>query len=267
MASKKFQDGIPPVSTGVRYQLTTHSNNTTTVDNVTAWDQEPSELMASDLIAGMVLECEHSKSGTVHTLENPNANLAAIRFKATADYTSGDSFVVNGTAIITLNGTPAFVTGETVLAFLDGTTLNFKSSSTLTFIDDDERQIPNTWYYVGDNGSGEQTYKPHYECRVYIPNLPSSAASGTYVYSNYSPMSNCENVEYERGYYTDSSGNKSIIAFSGSSFAGAVTVQNIADASFQIYVGANRSAYSSTCYFRYTKTTDTAKTRAEIESQ
>lgn len=77
----------------------------------------------------------HSKNGTVHALLNPNGG-SVIRFAATADFKSGDSFTVNGTACTakTNDGETLsdgyFVGGTEVSCLLRGTTLNFKSGGT-----------------------------------------------------------------------------------------------------------------------------------------
>lgn len=83
----------------------------------------------------------HAKSGTAHSLTLTGGS-NNIRFVATAGYTKGDTFTVNGTAVSVLlpngkvPGTKFFVTGSTVFCLLSGTTL----------------------YLVGGGGGGGEQY-------------------------------------------------------------------------------------------------------------
>lgn len=85
---------------------------------------------------------DHSKSGTVHSLSKLNTDdtLVSIQFKATAAYTAGDTFRVDGTAYAPKmpNGKAPdggfFVAGALVSAILDteAGTVNFKGGGGLS---------------------------------------------------------------------------------------------------------------------------------------
>lgn len=88
-------------------------------------------------------DATHILSGTVHAIVRSNPDAAMFRFVATADFTFGDSFTVDGiayTAQLTdgqqLN-TNAFVDGSNVLCCLTGTELTFFVASTGTAPDAD----------------------------------------------------------------------------------------------------------------------------------
>ena len=74
----------------------------------------------------------HSKTGTVHSLTNATGG-SIIRFVATADFVSGDTFTVNGvsyTAITTDGQNLAggcFIQNTVVTCYKNGTVLNFKT--------------------------------------------------------------------------------------------------------------------------------------------
>ena len=128
MASKKFQDGIAPSATGIRYQVTENSDGTSSIDNVTEWEQQPTEIRAVDLIQGMVLECDHTKVNQNHNLTNPNSLLSSIRFYVDVGQAySGGEFYLNGQPLTIVGDEPTFVEGDTVFASIRGDTINFKT--------------------------------------------------------------------------------------------------------------------------------------------
>lgn len=77
---------------------------------------------------GAISTYTHSKSGTVHTLTGSGDN---IRFIATADFTSGDTFKIGATTVTakTIGGdslwTGFFKKGAVVTCYKNGTTINF----------------------------------------------------------------------------------------------------------------------------------------------
>ena len=89
-------------------------------------------------------DATHILSGTVHAIVRDNPDAPMFKFVATADFTFGDSFTVDGiayTAKLTdgqqLN-TNAFVDGSNVLCCLTGTELTFFVASTGTAPDSDK---------------------------------------------------------------------------------------------------------------------------------
>ena len=120
----------------------------------------------------------HSKSGTVHSLSGLNTDdtLASIQFKATAAYTAGDTFRVDGTAYAPKmpNGKVPdggfFVAGALVSAILDteGGTVNFKGGGGLS---DSDLALANATaakvfsgfkFYAGDKTLKTGTAVPYY---------------------------------------------------------------------------------------------------------
>ena len=77
---------------------------------------------------GAISTYTHSKTGTVHTLTGSGDN---IRFIATADFTSGDTFKIGATSVTakTIGGdslwTGFFKNGAVVTCYKNGTTINF----------------------------------------------------------------------------------------------------------------------------------------------
>lgn len=82
----------------------------------------------SNLLTDGISTYTHSKSGTVHTLTGSGDN---IRFVATADFTSGDTFKIGASAVTakTIGGdslwTGFFKNGAVVTCYKNGTTINF----------------------------------------------------------------------------------------------------------------------------------------------
>ena len=72
----------------------------------------------------------HTKTGTNHSIVLADSDIPVFRFVATGDYTTGDTFSVDGVTVTTtmsdgsaLNN-HAFVINSTILCVLDGTKLN-----------------------------------------------------------------------------------------------------------------------------------------------
>ena len=78
--------------------------------------------------AGITVATE-SKTGTVHNLIRTNSDRAVLRFTATSNWESGDSFTVDGLAVTTVTPsgealqTGAFVINSNVIGILVGTVL------------------------------------------------------------------------------------------------------------------------------------------------
>lgn len=97
MAVKHYVDEIPP-SSGRVYQITTNGSTSSIVD-VTAYQQEGSGFGASDVNATCVLECTYVKNNNTHQLITQNTTSENIKFFATTDYKRGDKFTFNGVAV------------------------------------------------------------------------------------------------------------------------------------------------------------------------
>lgn len=61
------------------------------------WDEIDSAMKANE-IAG-VTNCTHSKSGTLHALVRATAGVPVIRFTATGDFRTGDTFTLDGQSV------------------------------------------------------------------------------------------------------------------------------------------------------------------------
>lgn len=152
MAVKYYVDEIPPVS-GRVYQIVTNGQ-TSTITDVTNYNQEGSGFGAADVNAACVLECNYSKSGTTHQLVTQNSASENIKFFATQDYKRGDLFTFNGASITakTVDGSApdnGFFKANTIVeCFLKNGVLYFAGQSK-TIKDD----TSGTAYRLGiDNG-------------------------------------------------------------------------------------------------------------------
>lgn len=138
MAVKHYVDEIPP-SGGRTYKI---NGVASTVEDVTAYQQEGSGFGAADVNAACVLECNYTKNGRVHELTTQNTTTENLKFYATAAYNRGDTFTLNGTAITakTLNGealdTNFFKANSMVECFLRNGTLFFMGQSR-SIVDDE----------------------------------------------------------------------------------------------------------------------------------
>ena len=118
MAVKHYVDEIPP-STGREYEI---NGTKSTIKDVTKYDQVGSGFGAADVNATCILECNHTKDGTVHLLTTDNVNSENIKFYATADFLKGDTFKFNGTTVkaIATDGRtldPYYFVANTVVEF------------------------------------------------------------------------------------------------------------------------------------------------------
>lgn len=137
MAVKHYKDEIPP-SGGRTYKV---NGVVSTIEDTTAYQQEGSGFGAADVNAACVLECNYSKSGTVHSLTTENTATENLKFYATAAFNRGDIFTLNGAAIAakTLNGealdTNFFKANSMVECLLRNSTLFFMGQNK-TIVDD-----------------------------------------------------------------------------------------------------------------------------------
>lgn len=152
MAVKHYVDDIPP-STGRSYLIKTEGN-TSTITDVTEYLQVGTSFSANDVNCTCVLECNYSKSGTVHELTTQNIETENIKFFATADFNKGDTFTFNGTAVAVQTadgqalGTNFFKANAIVECNKRGNVLYFASSNK-SIVDD----ITGTAYRLGiENG-------------------------------------------------------------------------------------------------------------------
>lgn len=104
MAVKYFVDEIPPIG-GRVYQIVTNGT-TSTITDVTGYQQEGTGFGSADVNATCILECNYAKVGNVHQLTTQNTTSENIKFFATAAYTRGDTFTFNGreVGVKTLSG-------------------------------------------------------------------------------------------------------------------------------------------------------------------
>ena len=133
MSQKAYVNAVAP-SGGRVYSIVSVGDNQNNITDVTDYEVVGSEFGSSDIMAVCLLPFDHTRSGTVHQLTSPNTTAQNIKFTATANYMSGDTFSVNGQNVtaVTLNGSSlvagCFISGSVVSCFLSGTTLYFSDS-------------------------------------------------------------------------------------------------------------------------------------------
>ena len=109
---------IKPEGTDNYNHLTIDNPNMDTIDSVMQSNKLASVGAATELV-----------SGTVHAITRSDSNQNIFRFKATGNFTAGDTISVDGVSVnaFTLNGKPlpnnAYVLSSEVLCVLDGTSL------------------------------------------------------------------------------------------------------------------------------------------------
>ena len=151
MAVKHYADAIP---TGGRTYSININGDKSTITETTVYETEGATFGAADVQGTCVLECNYSKSGTVHKLTTPNQSSENIKFFATSAFTRGDTFTFNGVAVTTRTtdgkslDTNFFIANTIVDCYRKGNILYFGSSS--TSIVDDSTGVA---YHLGiDNG-------------------------------------------------------------------------------------------------------------------
>lgn len=139
MAVKHYVDEIP--KTDDRVYVITTTDGKSTIKDVTEYEQMGSSFGASDVNTSCVLECNYSKSGTVHSLSTENTRSENIKFFATSAFERGDTFKFNGIDVVarTTDGkalsTNFFIANTIVDCFRKDDTLYFGSSGK-TIVDD-----------------------------------------------------------------------------------------------------------------------------------
>ena len=136
----EFQSGVYASKEDLDKIQTNVTNITNIIQQVTGVD--PDDPDAEPPSGSMVVTLTHSKSGTVHQFTGleERTGLVPCQFKSTADYTEGDTAIIDGTAYtITLTGADApetdlFVSGKSILVDVDteSKTINFKAGGGLT---------------------------------------------------------------------------------------------------------------------------------------
>lgn len=152
MAVKHYVDEIP--STGVRTYRIEIDGDKSTITDTTVYEQVGTPFGAGDVNSACVLECNYSKSGTVHKLTTENTRSENIKFFATSAFTRGDTFTFNGVTVTARTtdgkelGTNFFIANTIVECFRKDETLYFGSSS--KSITDDTTGV--SYHFGIDNG-------------------------------------------------------------------------------------------------------------------
>ena len=139
MAVKHYVDEIPS-SEGRKYRIEINGDKSTITDTTT-YEREGTTFGAADVNSTCVLECNYSKSGTVHNLTTENTSSENIKFFATSAFKKGDTFTFNGQTVTarTLNGsaldTNFFIANTIVECFRKDNVLYFGGRST-SIVDD-----------------------------------------------------------------------------------------------------------------------------------
>ena len=152
MAVKHYVDEIPSAD-GRTYRININGDKSTITDT-TLYEQPGTTFGAGDVNSTCLLECNYSKSGTVHNLTTENISSENIKFFATSAFTSGDTFTFNGNIVTarTSDGksltTNFFIANTIVECFKKGNVLYFGSSG--QSITDDTTKV--SYHFGIDNG-------------------------------------------------------------------------------------------------------------------
>ena len=152
MAVKHYVDEIPSTE-GRTYRINLDGDKSTITDT-TSYEQVGTAFGAADVNSACVLECNYSKSGTVHNLTTENTSSENIKFFATSAFRGGDTFTFNGSIVTarTLDGKPLntnfFIENTIVECFKKGNVLYFGGSG--QSITDDTTGV--SYHFGIDNG-------------------------------------------------------------------------------------------------------------------
>lgn len=131
MAVKHYVDEIPPAG-GRTYQIVT-SGNTSKIHDITEYEQDGTSFGSADVNSTCILECNYSKSGTVHMLTTENTASENIKFFATEDFNINDTIKFNNEIMtvksldgVTVNNTVLFKKNTYVSCLKKGNTLYFQ---------------------------------------------------------------------------------------------------------------------------------------------
>lgn len=130
---KEYKNAVVP-ETGRVYSIADAGDGKSKIVDSTEYTQEGSTFGAEDILSGCEMEFTHSKLGTVHNFENPNATAFLGRAKMTADVGSGDTFTVNGVAVT------AYMGADSAASSMAGSAYNGKW---VTFVYDSEAKTLN----------------------------------------------------------------------------------------------------------------------------
>ena len=137
MAVRHYVDEVAP-SGGRVYAITDASGSEYKhITDMTEYVTEGTAWGAGDVQDNCLLECNHSKTGTVHALTTENTLSVNIRFTATAAWESGDALTFNGTSMSCKlkNGESlpngAWESGAVVTCYKAGNTLYFDLPNTI----------------------------------------------------------------------------------------------------------------------------------------
>lgn len=121
------------------------------------WDSIDTAMKANE-VAG-VTNCTHSKSGTLHALVRATAGVPVIRFTATGDFRTGDTFTLDGQSV-----TVRMPDGSSLpdYAFrINSNMLGIQAGGILTLFTNgaaiDTTKFMKTADYVGDDATGVVT--------------------------------------------------------------------------------------------------------------
>ena len=95
---KHYVDEVPP-SGGRIYLIEDVGSGNSSITDVTDYVQAGTSFGAADVQDTCLLECNHSKTGTIHALTTDNTLSVNIKFTATAAWAAGDTLTFNGTAM------------------------------------------------------------------------------------------------------------------------------------------------------------------------
>ena len=127
------------------------------------------------------------------------------------------------------------------------------------------------YIFAGVNGSGVNTYKPEYELRHFISEIGNIPSYGKQYNFPSAVSSVCENITFNHSnshFIVSSNGHKPVLPWIDFSAPNQSASVNVDSSSTYILV-AQRSfvGFSAELSFVYTKSTDAAKTKDEIESE
>lgn len=152
MAVKHYVDEIP--LTDVRTYRIEINGDKSTITDTTVYEQVGTPFGAGDVNCVCVLECNYSKSGTVHNLTTENTLSENVKFFATSAFTKGETFTFNGVAVTARTtdgkelGTNFFTANTIVECFRKDGILYFGNSG--KSITDDTTKV--SYHFGIDNG-------------------------------------------------------------------------------------------------------------------
>ena len=138
MAVRHYVDEVAP-SGGRVYEITDASGGGKHITDVTEYVTEGTAWGAGDVQDNCLLECNYSKTGTIHALTTENTLSVNLRFTATAVWNEGDALTLTGTTMTCKlkNGDSlpggAWESGAVVTCYKAGNTLYFDLPNTQSY--------------------------------------------------------------------------------------------------------------------------------------